>query len=97
MAETRVPAARPLSPHLQIYRLTLTLVMSDSLKATVIVIVLVLTISANAELELVELELELPRLPAVPDPPVEFEEELPELLDADEVDPADTEAPGATL
>jgi succinate dehydrogenase / fumarate reductase cytochrome b subunit len=28
MAETRVPAARPLSPHLQIYRLTLTMVMS---------------------------------------------------------------------
>ena len=28
MAETRVPAARPLSPHLQVYRLTLTMVMS---------------------------------------------------------------------
>jgi len=28
MAETRVPAARPLSPHLGIYRLTLTMVMS---------------------------------------------------------------------
>ena len=28
MAETRVPAARPLSPHLGIYRLSLTMVMS---------------------------------------------------------------------
>ncbi len=28
MAETKAPAARPLSPHLQIYRLTLTMVMS---------------------------------------------------------------------
>ena len=28
MAETRAPAARPLSPHLMIYRLTLTFVMS---------------------------------------------------------------------
>lgn len=28
MAETRVPAARPLSPHLGIYRLTITMVMS---------------------------------------------------------------------
>ena len=28
MAETKAPAARPLSPHLQIYRLTLTMMMS---------------------------------------------------------------------
>jgi succinate dehydrogenase / fumarate reductase cytochrome b subunit len=28
MAETKAPAARPLSPHLQVYRLTLTMVMS---------------------------------------------------------------------
>jgi succinate dehydrogenase / fumarate reductase, cytochrome b subunit len=28
MAETRAPAARPLSPHLQIYKLTLTMAMS---------------------------------------------------------------------
>jgi len=28
MAETKAPAARPLSPHLQIYRLTLTMAMS---------------------------------------------------------------------
>jgi succinate dehydrogenase / fumarate reductase cytochrome b subunit len=28
MAETKAPAARPLSPHLQVYRMTLTMVMS---------------------------------------------------------------------
>jgi len=28
MAETKAPAARPLSPHLQVYKLTLTMVMS---------------------------------------------------------------------
>jgi succinate dehydrogenase / fumarate reductase cytochrome b subunit len=34
MAETRAPAARPLSPHLQVYRLTLTLVMSGAHRIT---------------------------------------------------------------
>ena len=34
MAETRVPAARPLSPHLQIYRLSLTMVMSGAHRIT---------------------------------------------------------------
>ena len=34
MAETRVPAARPLSPHLQVYRLTLTMVMSGAHRIT---------------------------------------------------------------
>jgi succinate dehydrogenase / fumarate reductase cytochrome b subunit len=34
MAETRAPAARPLSPHLQIYRLTLTMVMSGAHRVT---------------------------------------------------------------
>ena len=34
MAETRAPAARPLSPHLQVYRLTLTMVMSGAHRVT---------------------------------------------------------------
>jgi succinate dehydrogenase / fumarate reductase cytochrome b subunit len=34
MAETRAPAARPLSPHLQIYRLSLTMVMSGAHRIT---------------------------------------------------------------
>ena len=34
MAETRVPAVRPLSPHLQVYRLTLTMVMSGAHRVT---------------------------------------------------------------
>ena len=34
MAETRAPAARPLSPHLQVYRLTLTMVMSGAHRIT---------------------------------------------------------------
>ena len=34
MAEIRAPAARPLSPHLQIYRLTLTMVMSGAHRIT---------------------------------------------------------------
>jgi succinate dehydrogenase / fumarate reductase cytochrome b subunit len=38
MAETRVPAVRPLSPHLQIYRLTLTMVMSGLHRITGIVL-----------------------------------------------------------
>ena len=38
MAETRVPAARPLSPHLQIYRLSLTMVMSGAHRITGIVL-----------------------------------------------------------
>jgi hypothetical protein len=78
----------------------LTLVMSDSLNATVIVIALVFTISANVELdELDEFEefdeLELPRPPAVV-PVVLLEEDeddelLPELVD--DVDPAEIESP----
>jgi len=38
MAETRAPAARPLSPHLQIYRLSLTMVMSGAHRITGIVL-----------------------------------------------------------
>jgi succinate dehydrogenase / fumarate reductase cytochrome b subunit len=34
MAETRVPAVRPLSPHLQVYRLTLTMAMSGAHRIT---------------------------------------------------------------
>jgi succinate dehydrogenase / fumarate reductase cytochrome b subunit len=34
MAETKAPAARPLSPHLQIYRLTLTMMMSIAHRIT---------------------------------------------------------------
>src|ERR1700745_3072956 len=34
MADTRAPAARPLSPHLQIYRLSLTMVMSGAHRIT---------------------------------------------------------------
>jgi hypothetical protein len=84
---------------------TLTLLMSDSLKATVIVIVLVLTISANGDAEAPEAEedeeLAPPRLPAlVPPPPLGDELEDDPLLDvvdfeALDVDPAETESPGA--
>jgi hypothetical protein len=77
---------------------TFTLLMSDSLKATVIVIVPVFTISANAEpLDEPLDELEPPRLPALvpPAPPdEELDEEELELLEPEEVDPADTESPG---
>jgi hypothetical protein len=86
---------------------TLTLLMSDSLRATVIVIELVLTISANGDVELPEVEeddeLEPPRLPAVvpavpAPPPVEELDDDPLLdvvdVEALEVDPADTESPG---
>jgi hypothetical protein len=76
--------------------------MSDSLKATVMVSVPVLTISANGELdELLDDELD-PRLPAVAEPPAkppppddELDDEL--VLDALELDPADTESPGSML
>jgi len=34
MAETKAPAARPLSPHLQIYRLTMTMMMSIAHRIT---------------------------------------------------------------
>jgi hypothetical protein len=85
---------------------TFTLVMSDSLKATVIVIVPVLTISANDELDEPPDdeadEPEPPRLPAVamppanPPPPPEEDELDDELLpEAVELDPADTESPGS--
>jgi hypothetical protein len=85
----------------------LTLLMSDSLNATVIVIVCVLTISANAEPELpdpvepVEPVDEPPSPPAdeLPVPPPEEDE-----LDDDEPfelllddDPADTESPAPKL
>lgn len=78
----------------------MTLLMSDSLKATVIVIVLLLTICANGEVEPVELEeddeLEPPRLPEVDPAPLFVEELDDEVVDVEalEVDPADTESPG---
>jgi hypothetical protein len=82
----------------------LTLLTSDSLKATVIVIVLVLTISTNDEVEPPEVEEddepEPPRLPAVvpaalpveeldDDPPLDVED-----AEGLEVEPAVTESPG---
>jgi hypothetical protein len=87
----------------------LTLLTSDSLKATVIVMVLVLTISANGELEPVEVEEdevpEPPRPPALApaalpveglddDPVLDVEDAEAEAL---EVAPADTESPGERL
>src|SRR4249919_3327800 len=101
MAVTCAPSSTPLSASSVIVAgwPTFTLLMSDSLKATVIVMVLLFTISANAELEPLDEpvlldEPEPPRLPAADDPPElgeELEEELPvELLEADEEDPADT-------
>ena len=91
----------------------MTLLTSDSLKATVIVILLVLTISAN-ELELPEVEDELPeaelpevedeevpeppRPPAVvPEEPVAEEPDDEEPVDELEVDPAETASPGERL
>jgi hypothetical protein len=82
---------------------TLTLLMSDSLKATVIVMLLVLTISAKGEAEDEdEDELEPPRLPAVaPAPPPVVEADDDPVLEADvealEVAPAETELPGERL
>ena len=83
---------------------TLTLLMSDSLKATFIAIELVLTISAKAELELPEdeedEELEPPRLPAAVAPAEEPDEvPLPDVVDGDaaEVEPADTALPADRL
>ena len=76
-----------------------TLLMSDSLKATVIVIVPVFTISANAEPELPDELLDEPepaRLPALPPalPEEELDDDDPlELLEPEEVDPAETESP----
>lgn len=87
---------------------TLTVLMSDSLSATVIDIEPVFTISANGELELLDEdddELEPPRLPADAEPPAappvpvpeeELDEEL-ELLLALPVEPADTASPGERL
>jgi hypothetical protein len=83
---------------------SLTLLMSDSLNATVIVIVPVFTISANDEPDELEEfdeldELELPRLPAVAPVPLLVEELDDELLlePLDDVDPAETESPGWRL
>ena len=84
---------------------TATLLMSDSLNATVIVSEFVLTISANPELEpLDEDEPEPPRLPAVaaplapeplPEPDPDDDEEL--LEEPLEEPPADTASPGVRL
>ena len=80
---------------------TWTLLMSDSLNATVIVSVLVFTISAKPELELEDPEPEEPdppRLPAVVEPePEELDDD--ELLEDDELPdpPPDTASPGLRL
>ena len=78
---------------------TWTLLMSDSLNATVIVSELVLTISANPELELLDEE-DPPRLPAVVAPLLPLPDELEdddELLDEPLDPPADTVSPGERL
>ena len=80
---------------------TLTLLMSDSLNATVIVSLYVLMISAKLEVELLDDELEeplLPRLPAVVPPEllVELLEDKP-ALDEAELVPEETESPGERL
>jgi hypothetical protein len=77
----------------------LTLLMSDSLNATVIVNLRVFTISTNEPLELPDDDEEepvLPRLPAVVPELLDEEPDEPllELLEAEELDPADTESPG---
>ena len=81
---------------------TLTLLMSDSLNATVIVSVSVLTISANPELDpLDDDDPDPPRLPAVAAPPaaeplpdeLEEDDELDELLE----EPPDTVSPDVRL
>jgi hypothetical protein len=84
-----------------------TLLMSDSLKATVIVSVSVLMISANPELVLLdEDDPEPPRLPAVEVPPVpdvplpdepEPEDDDDELDEDDPEPPAETVSPGVRL
>lgn len=72
---------------------TFTLLMSDSLNATVIAILLVLTISANDELEELE-ELEPPELEADEEPaPAPAEDPPPPLED----DPVDAELDGVAL
>ena len=105
MAVTRAASSTPASASSVTVDVwpTFTLLMSDSLKATVIVIELLLTISANGAAEAEEEEdeeVEPPRLPAVVPlelPVAELDEDP--LLDVEdpealEVDPADTALPG---
>ena len=82
---------------------TLTLLMSDSLKATVIVIFFVLTISAKPELldevEVEPLLVEPPRLPALVVPVLPLEPGAADELEptTSELEEPETESPGETL
>ena len=78
---------------------TLSLLTSDSLKATVIVIVLVLAISANGELVLPDVEeedevelLEPPTLPAVVPAPPPVDEPVEDEVPLDPLDVPDADA-----
>jgi hypothetical protein len=74
---------------------TLTLLMSDSLNATVIVSLCVLMISAKLEVELLDDEVKEPLLAVVAELLVELSDDA--LLDELELVPEETESPGERL